>query len=321
MDQEVNQEVHHSSKKRVCTKTKKIIGIVVCVLIVVICFFGVVGLGAYKLNWNGAFAQKVLTVLPYPAAIVNGHIIKYSDWKYETTGVIVLNQKKGSDYTAEAVGKEVLQKMIYDQLMEKIAKKYDIKVTDEDMQAAKDSLITQVGKIEDLEKNVRDYFNWDVDTFMKRVIYSDVLRNKLETEIPKSADLNKDAEKKANDVLKEVQKGEKTFAELAQVYSEDPGSATQGGDLGWFARGAMVKEFEDATFALEKGAVSGLVRTEFGYHIIKLEDKKTEAVAGAKDPVEQVLASHILIKTKSFADLLTEIEKSAKIKKFVALGE
>lgn len=319
MDQEVNQG--GKKRLRMNTSIKKIIGIVVCALIIFICFLGVVGLGAYKLGWNGVFAQKVLNTLPYPAAFVNGHIIKYADWKYETTGVIYLNQKRGTEFTPEDVGQEVLQKMIYDRLMEKIAKKYNIKVTDEDMQKAKDALIQQVGKEEDLEKNVREYFNWDVDTFMERVIYSDVLRNKLETELSKVEGLNEDAEKKANDILKEVQKGEKTFAELAQVNSEDSGSAPQGGDLGWFARGVMVKEFEDAAFALGEGAVSGLVRTEFGYHIIKVEDKKTEALEGSKDPVEQVLASHILIKTKAFADILGEIEKNASIKKFIATGE
>ncbi|KKQ78708.1 MAG: Foldase protein PrsA [Parcubacteria group bacterium GW2011_GWC2_38_7] len=323
MEQEVKAELPHGGKKRVCvfTKTKKIIAIVVCVLVIIVCFFGIFGLGAYKLNWDGAFTQKVLNTFSYPAAIVNGHFIKYSDWQYETTGVIFLNQKRGSDTTPEAVGQEVLQKMVYDELMEEIANKYDIKVTDEDMLAAKDSLIAQVTSEEELVKNVRDYFNWDVDTFMKRVIYSDVLRNKLETEIPKVDSLNKDAEKKANDVLAEVQKGEKTFAELAQANSEDPGSAGQGGDLGWFTKGAMVKEFEDATFALEKGAVSGLVKTEFGYHIIKLEDKKTEAVEGSKEPVEQVKASHILIRIKGFSDILTEMETSAKIRKLVAQGQ
>jgi len=318
MEQE-EQQVTHGGKKKMSKMTKKIIGIVVCVIIVAISFLGIVGLGAYKLNWSGAFPQKVLSTLPFPAAIVNGHIIKYADWKYETEGVIRLNQKRQSEYTAEAVGQEVLQKMIYDQLMVQMSKKYGIKVTDEDMNKAKESLISQVGKESDLEKNVRDYFNWDVDTFMKRVIYSDVLRNKLTTELPKVESLNKDAKKKAEDVLAQVKKGDKTFAELAQVNSDDPGSKGQGGDLGWFARGVMVKDFEDAAFSLEKGAVSDLVQSEFGYHIIKVEDKKMEAVEKGKEPVEQVKASHILIKTKSFDDLLTEMEKNAKIKKFVAL--
>ncbi|MCL4365155.1 peptidyl-prolyl cis-trans isomerase [Candidatus Marsarchaeota archaeon] len=71
----------------------------------------------------------------------------------------------------------------------------------------------------------------------------------------------------AKDILERIKKGE-SFAKLAEQYSTD-GSRRHGGDLGFFGKGMMVKPFEDAAFALEKGQVSGVVRTQFGYHIIK----------------------------------------------------
>jgi peptidyl-prolyl cis-trans isomerase D len=83
------------------------------------------------------------------------------------------------------------------------------------------------------------------------------------------------AKAKAEEVLAEVRKSPDRFAELAKKYSQDPGSAAQGGDLDFFARGAMTKPFEDAAFALGKGQTSGLVETDFGYHIIKVTDVKT----------------------------------------------
>jgi peptidyl-prolyl cis-trans isomerase D len=77
---------------------------------------------------------------------------------------------------------------------------------------------------------------------------------------------------RAVDLLQQVRKAPGTFAELAKKFSQDPGSATQGGDLGFFGRGAMVKVFEDAAFNLNKGAISDVIESEFGWHIIQLTD-------------------------------------------------
>jgi peptidyl-prolyl cis-trans isomerase D len=82
------------------------------------------------------------------------------------------------------------------------------------------------------------------------------------------------ARAKAQSLLAEVQKSPAQFAELARKNSQDTGSAAKGGDLDFFGRGAMVKPFEDAAFALKKGETSGLVETEFGFHIIRLTDIK-----------------------------------------------
>lgn len=79
-------------------------------------------------------------------------------------------------------------------------------------------------------------------------------------------------EKEANNLLNQINSG-RTFSELAKKYSECP-SGKSGGDLGFFGKGRMVKEFEDAAFGLEKGQVSQPVKTQFGYHLIKVTDKK-----------------------------------------------
>ncbi|OWP56739.1 MAG: peptidylprolyl isomerase [Thermoplasmatales archaeon B_DKE] len=74
----------------------------------------------------------------------------------------------------------------------------------------------------------------------------------------------------AKEILDKLSKGE-SFGKLAEQYSID-GSRKRGGDLGFFGRGAMVKEFEKAAFGLKKGEVSGIVKTQYGYHIIKRLD-------------------------------------------------
>jgi len=79
---------------------------------------------------------------------------------------------------------------------------------------------------------------------------------------------------RAQELLTQLRKDPTKFAELAKANSQDPGSAVKGGDLDFFARGAMVKPFEDAAFSLSKGAISDLVQSDFGFHIIQLTDIK-----------------------------------------------
>jgi len=94
--------------------------------------------------------------------------------------------------------------------------------------------------------------------------------------VPQGADAKTDqaAKAKADDLLKQIKSGG-NFAELASKNSDDPGSKTQGGELGWLDRGRTVPEFDKTAFALSPGQTSDVIKTQFGYHILQVEDKKT----------------------------------------------
>lgn len=94
------------------------------------------------------------------------------------------------------------------------------------------------------------------------------------------------AKKKIEEVLVKAREGV-DFAELAKVYSEGP-SAPQGGDLGLFTRGRMVPTFEEAAFSMKAGEISGVVETQFGYHIIKVEERKAAGTAGKEEVADRI---------------------------------
>ena len=97
------------------------------------------------------------------------------------------------------------------------------------------------------------------------------------------------AKKKAEDLATQAKASPSKFADLAKKYSEDPGSASQGGDLGSNPRGVMVKAFDDAVFAMKPGEIVGPVQSEFGFHVIKLQGvtpAKTLAFDDAKTQIE-----------------------------------
>jgi peptidyl-prolyl cis-trans isomerase C len=122
---------------------------------------------------------------------------------------------------------------------------------------------------------------------------------------------SKDAEDKINAIIARLKKGE-DFAKVAAEVTEDPSGKANGGDLGYFAKEQMVPEFSDVAFKLEKGQMSEPVKTQFGWHVLKVEDKRvkpTPKFEEVKPQIEQYVTR------KAQAELVTKLRAEAKIEK------
>lgn len=174
-----------------------------------------------------------------------------------------------------------------------------------------------------------------VDELRKKVIVEAFLKKKIEERaVVSDADLqqfyekNKDklktgeqirashilvkTEKESQDILAQL-KGGGNFEDLAKKHSID-GAASRGGDLGWFAKGTMVPEFEKAALSLKEGTTSGAVKTQFGYHIIKLTGKRPAGVAQLTEVKEQLKGAILAEKQgEIFKQLKEDLKKNAKV--------
>lgn len=154
------------------------------------------------------------------------------------------------------------------------------------------------GNVEITEEEIAVFYNSHMDMFY-RIKASHIL---LETE------------DEAKNILERVKAGE-DFNKLAKEYSTDPSVIENNGDLGYFRHGDMVKEFETAAFALKPGEVSELVKSQYGYHIIKVEDKKIDKLEDVKDELKTNLLMEK--KNENYDKTFEEMYSKAKIEKFV----
>ncbi|MDE3105368.1 MAG: peptidyl-prolyl cis-trans isomerase [Acidobacteriota bacterium] len=140
------------------------------------------------------------------------------------------------------------------------------------------------------DAELQAYYNQHQDQFQ---VKEQVKVRHILIQVPAGADAKTDAaaKAKAEDLLKQI-KGGANFADLASKNSDDPGSKGQGGELGWLDRGKTVPEFDKVAFSLNPGQTSDVVKTQFGYHILQVEDKKTahmQPLAEVKPEIVPVL--------------------------------
>ncbi|MCA0149589.1 peptidylprolyl isomerase [Rossellomorea vietnamensis] len=178
-----------------------------------------------------------------------------------------------------------------------------------DLDSVKDNIKTYLltekllkDRVKITDDQIKEYFEANKDTFAQK-------------EQVEASHILVDDEKTAQEVKKKLDDGG-DFAELAKEYSTDTSNADSGGELGYFGKGEMVTEFDDKAFSMKKGEISEPVKTEFGYHIIKVTGKKEakEAVlADHKDEIKDILFDQAL--QTEYGTWLAEKKKDYKIEK------
>ena len=295
-------------------------------------------------------AEKV-SVMPEIVAKVNAATISAVELK--RAGKVIMAGKRGMTLTPEQqkeMEQSALQQLISAELLYQAGQKIEIPDLEKQVEAKYTQGRSRFGKEEDYtkalkeleldDKGVRDYTRRDLvistfieKTILPRITVSEEDAKKFYDQNPDkftrpesvkashiligvdakaTADEKKVAREKAEKLLKEV-KGGADFAAVAKGNSTCP-SSQQGGDLGFFGKGQMVPPFEQAAFALKPGEISNVVETQFGYHIIKLTEKKTADKVDFKEAqprIEEYLKNQKV--GIAVNDFLTETRKTAKI--------
>lgn len=292
-----------------------------------------------------------------PAATVNGVPILQADLDRGMEGIVQRRAQMGGkidDAQLKTLKMEVLDNLINRELLNQESKKEKVAITDQQIndklasikqrfkgeeefkkmldqikmtepqiktQLKEDLAIQElinkqvVDKVNVTDKDIQVYYDAHPEAFKhpEQMKASHIL---VQVDPKADAAQKAAAHKKIEEIQQKLKKGG-DFATLAKEYSDCPSKA-KGGDLGYFSKGQMVKPFEDAVMALKPGETSGIVETQFGYHIIKLTDKKPEGImplAEVKGQVGQYLKQEKI--KKDLKAYLAGLEKTAKVERLV----
>lgn len=240
----------------------------------------------YGFKSDDKATEIVSNIIPYPVAIVNSDIVRYDEFLHERSYIhhfYAATEQESINY--QEVDKQIIDQLIENKILRDQALRYKIKVNKSEVDNAINTIIDQNDGQENVEKVLNDLYGLSIDQFKKLVelqILREDVNNQLITKVeashilirvddPTEANINA-AKEKILEINQKIKDG-MDFAEAAKEFSEDVGSASDGGKLGSFSRDEMVKEFSDIAFKTSVGEISEPVLTDFGWHLIKVEGK------------------------------------------------
>lgn len=318
MDQE--KEYMKKVGKEVAWRT-----VAVAVLIFVAAYFVLIGLAFYfsptltgKID-QSKIMQKTISLVPYPVAMVGGKFITgsrllmnlasvqrfYENQDFSKVGMRVDFSTVDGKKRLEMKGGEIFSKLIDDTVIQAEAQKRGIDLTPDIIDQEVDRMLKEYGTGNALKNNLEKLYGWQLDDFKENIVKPDLYREKLVSYIQENDPTFVAAKSKITAAQSDLKNG-MSFTDAVKKYSEGE-SAKDLGELGWFSADQMLPEVAITAFQLNIGQQSEIIQSGVGYHIVRVEDKKTE------DGINMVKVSQIFVRTKLFSDWLAETEKNYHI--------
>ncbi len=300
--------------------------LILAVIALILAYIAIVGVLIYGFGLDNVITKNTAKIIPYPAVVMdNGKIITVSEVnkKLKAIKMFYLNQDFSDmglrvDFETEngkkrlkIKEKDLINKLIENRVIEKLANKRGIRITDTMVTQEVNRKMQEYGTGEYLKDTMFRLYGWQIEDFEKNIVKPDLYKEKLKENVVKNSESFVKARGEVKKAQADLESG-KSFGETAKKYSMGE-SKESGGEMGWFSYDQITPEIASAAYLMQPGEVSDMIESSLGYHIIKVEDKKTE------DEKELVKISQIFIRTEDFGDWLRAQMKSFRV--YVPLGE
>lgn len=291
-------------------------------LALVVLFFGVSSILVYGFDLKKGWLEKMKQVIPFPAAMVedkkwisiaefsenSGSVRRfYENQDFSQVGLRVDFNTPDGQKRLRIREKEVLEKMIEDKAILILAEKEGIEVTEKDLEDNVDKKLDEYGNRDNVKEELMRLYGWTIEDFKEKIVRPSLYRERLTKVYEEKYQDTEAARKKIEEAENLIAKKEKTFSEAVSRFSEGS-TAEAGGELGWFKKDQIIPEIAEKIFSLKKGERSPVLESQLGFHIVEMEEKKTEGGD------ELVRIRQIFSAKKTFAQWVGEQMKGMRIR-------
>ncbi|MFZ2192736.1 MAG: peptidylprolyl isomerase [Candidatus Moraniibacteriota bacterium] len=291
-------------------------------IIFLLIYFGINAIMIYAFDSNNKLVRKTAKYIPYPVANWGTNFISFAELKDNLDSVRMFYENQDFSDLGLRVDfvtndgkkrlkikeKQVLQKLIENKLIENEVIKRGLAMQPEDISQEVSREMQKYDSEEYLKNNMARLYGWNIQDFENNIVKPDMYQKRLASNLRENDPISVEAKKKITLALEDLN-NRNEFDVVAKKYSEGE-SAKNGGDLGWFTSAELLTEIATAAPNLKIGERSDIIESQLGYHIILMEDKKTE------EGVEKFKLGQVFVRTLNFSDWLFEYQKNINIRIF-----